>query len=244
MFKASRKLIFFIPVFFLTTNAFADSLFPSFLMSPCTRVVLQAGWFWAHQGTAQDIGIEGLIGDRFTVEHHYDNDVLLGLGYYINAINNDSFKIMYGINAFYLAPSFVKGHVIQEGIFENLSYQYKVINWPLYADVKAFINVYPPYPYELTLDLGLGGNFISAGHFREFSIDGGVTIPDDPFSSHLTGVFSASAGIGVQVDGVFECGYRFFYLGQGQFNTKTNQVLNTLKTGQSYAHAVLCSISA
>ena len=40
-----------------------------------------------------------------------------------------------------------------------------------------------------------------------------------------------------------ECGYRFFYLGQGDFNVLTNQVLTTLNTGTAYANAVICSIT-
>ena len=40
-----------------------------------------------------------------------------------------------------------------------------------------------------------------------------------------------------------ECGYRFFYLGQGSFNIINNQVTTALNTGNVYANALVCSVT-
>lgn len=57
-------------------------------------------------------------------------------------------------------------------------------------------------------------------------------------------MFSATVGFGVKMNYVFgpaplECGYRFFYLGQGKLEASSNQALNTLNTGSVYANALL-----
>ncbi len=62
------------------------------------------------------------------------------------------------------------------------------------------------------------------------------TVPDAIFSSHTTTTFTATMGAGIKINHLFgeaplECGYRFFYLGQGHFNAATSQVLNNLSTG-------------
>jgi hypothetical protein len=43
----------------------------------------------------------------------------------------------YGINAFYLAKASVSGSIIQENLFENLSYHYKVTHYHVYAVAKS-----------------------------------------------------------------------------------------------------------
>ena len=63
-----------------------------------------------------------------------------------------------------------------------------------------------------------------------------------------TTAFSATAGIGIKLNNVIktiplECGYRFFYLGKGHLNTLSDQVLNTLKTGDDYANAIICAVT-
>jgi len=75
----------------------------------------------------------------------------------------------------------------------------------------------------------------------------GNRIRRDFFVNKTTTEFSATAGASLNFDHVFgdaplECGYRFFYLGQGSFNVINDQVKNTLKTGTVYANAVMCSV--
>lgn len=97
------------------------------------------------------------------------------------------------------------------------------------------------------LSIIMADTFIKADGFQENPLDG-ITIPDNIFSSHTSTTFSATAGFGVKINQIFgpaplECGYRFFYLGQGNFNKASNQVLNTLKTGSNYANAIICSMT-
>lgn len=88
---------------------------------------------------------------------------------------------------------------------------------------------------------------MSTGNFQETSI-GSNTIPDHIFSGKTTTGFSVTTGLGIKLNQFFgqaplECGYRFFYLGKGSFNTQSNEVLNTLNTGSDFANAVTCSIT-
>lgn len=215
--------------------------------------VFQAGGFKAYQSKPQHIAISDLVGDNFTVTQHTDSNFLLGLGYFINGFDDTYincgdvlFSTKIGINAFYLAKTYVKGEVVQEDLFNNLSYKYSVTHYPVYLAAKALFKT-PSDHFNVTLDLGAGPNFIHTGNFSEKSIDGGITIPDHIYSADTNVTLSATAGIGIQFNNVipkvpFECGYRFFYLGEGQFDKKTN-LTNTLHTGNNYANALMCSVS-
>lgn len=211
------------------------------------HVVFQAGGYWSTQGKKQHINIQGLIGDEFTVTDNHSSNGLVGLGYFLDGQEKELFKITYGINSFYLAKASVSGGVIQENLFENLSYHYNVTHYPVYAVAKSIIQT-KFQKYAFTVDVGVGPNFIMTSGFKENSLDGGITIPDDAFSGRTSTTFSATAGVGIKLNQVFgkaplECGYRFFYLGKGNFNKNTNQLLNTLSTGNNYANALICSIT-
>ena len=233
---------------FNTTVALSDSktrfYFPSFLKHG--HATIQVGGYWSNPGYTQHINIQDLIGDEFTVTDHNSNHGLAGLGYFIDGQEKSFFKISYGVNAFYLAKTTVTGNVIQENLFTNLSYQYNLTHYPIYAIAKSTIQTNST-KYALTIDAGIGPNFMRTTGFKEDSLDG-ITIPDNIFSSHTSTTFSATAGLGVKINRAFgptplECGYRFFYLGQGNFNMTTNQVLNTLNTGSVYANAIIYSIT-
>lgn len=228
-------------------NAFSDPRLPSFPASlKQGQVVIQAGGYWSSQGQTQHINIQDLIGDQFVVTRGERNNGLLGLGYFLDGQENELYKIIYGINAFYLAKTAVTGAVVQENLFTNLSYHYYVTHYPVYAVVKSIIKTTSPN-HALTIDLGIGPNFMRTNGFNETSLDG-ITIPDNIFSNRTNTTFTASIGAGIRFNQIFgkaplECGYRFFYLGQGHFTTINSQVLNTLNTGTNYANAVMCSIS-
>jgi hypothetical protein len=212
----------------------------------CGKFLFQIGGFYGHQGQSQHIGIVDLIGDRFTVTQQNDGNFLAGLGYYIQGFNYSNINFMYGLNAFYLAHTEVEGKVVQEDIFTNLGYHYNITNYPVYAVLKGVANPFGPN-YAITFDVGLGANFMQTNSFKEYSLDG-ITIPDLVFGSTTTAVFSASLGLGVQFNNLLnhagiELGYRFFYLGQGEFSKKNNQVLNNLKTGDTYANAFVATLS-
>lgn len=239
--------VLFAPAAFSTTSSTAseDEFYLPFLKPG--HLVFQLGGYEGIQGDAQHINIQGLIGDTFTVNDNHDNNGLIGLGYFVDSANLGRVKMSFGINAFYLAEMSVSGHVIQENYFNNLSYRYNVENYPIYAMAKSTFNLNSS-KYALTFDAGIGPNFIRTSNFQEQSLDGGVTIPDDPFSSHTATTLSETVGIGLRINDVLgsipiEIGYRFFYLGQGRFSTNNDQVLDTLNTGKTYANAIVCSIS-
>lgn len=211
-----------------------------------SHVVVQAGGYWSAPGKTQRIDIQGLIGDEFTVDSHSDSNGLVGLAYLIDGPHVGHTQFSYGFNFFYLPKTRVAGTVVQEDIFTNLSYAYGVTHYPLYAATKATTTL-PNPNLALTLDAGLGPNFMRTSGFAEHSLDGGITLPDNAFSGHANTLFSATAGVGLQVANVFgkmplECGYRFFYLGQGRLAKNTDQIANHLNTGTTYANAVLCSL--
>ena len=187
-----------------------------------------------------------MIGDQYTNTSNRSESALIGAGFFIPGLDKDRFKLSYGINGFYFGKTSVNGNIIQENLFTNLSYQYNIQHIPVYLAAKAKIKT-SSEKYTVILDAGLGPNFMNVSHYNETSLDG-ITLPDNIFSSHSNVVFSATAGIGLRVNNVFgkvplECGYRFFYLGQGNLTSRTNQLLNTLSTGENYANALICSVT-
>lgn len=212
------------------------------------HATVQLGGHWAHQGRAQSfIDIDDLIGDRFTVTSHQSSNGLVGAGYYIDGQEKNAFSMSYGLNFFYLAKTSVKGDVVQENLYTNLSYHYSVTHYPLYAIAKATIDTKSPN-HGLTVDVGIGPNFMQTGYVYEHPVEGSISDPDDIFGGRNTTTFSATAGIGIKFNNAFgssplECGYRFFYLGQGGFKKQTGQVINTLNTGTAYANAIMCAIT-
>jgi hypothetical protein len=218
--------------------SFFDSLKPK-----NANIFLQVGAFGASQGNQQAVRIRGLIGDYFTVSQYYDQNVLLGLGYYINGWKSNVISLMYGLNLFVLPKTTVKGYIVQQQQFTNLSYRYSISNFPLYAAVKGLLNT-GSSRYNITVDVGVGINTIHTSNFSESSLDGGLTVPDSSSFTGQTSVApSVTAGMGVKFNNVYrglplEIDYRFFYLGQSNFNTANNQIVSTLRTGNSYANAL------
>ena len=248
---AQKLLIFPIKASFqrsLVMLGFLASLNPlAVLADICGEPVLQVGWFTATQGKSQHIDIQGLVGDDFSVNNSSDQNFLVGAGYYFDWLNTSQVRIQYGLNAFYLAPTKVKGNVTQEDLFTNLSYHYSRTNYPIYFAAKALIPC--STHYDIAIDFGIGPNVISTRSFKEKSLDGGITNPDRHlFSGKNVAVFSATAGLGWRINHLlgnhsFEIDYRFFYLGQGELKKVNSQVRNTLRTGNSYANALFFSIS-
>jgi len=218
---------------------------PALANLPPGHLILTAGGFSAHQGSSQHIGITGLIGDHFTVSQHNDQNGLLGLGYFLDGIRNDHYNILYGLNAFYLMNTNVFGDVVQENQFTNLSYRYSITNWPVYLAEKTLIPLSDHC--QLVIDLGVGPNFIQSDDFIENSTDGGITLPDNAYSGQTSVAFSATAGIGFQINDLpgllpIEVAWRFFYLGQGYLHKDNAQLARELSTGNSYANALTVSI--
>lgn len=205
-------------------------------------VDLQIGFINSFQGKSQDIAINGLIGDRYSVSSHTDQNVLLGLGYYIRPIDYFS----YGVNAFYLANTTVKGIVIQEKAFSNLNFSYDVTNIPIYFSIKP--KLISNENHIIILHFGAGPNIVKTSNVTEDARDGGITQPEHFFTGNTSIAFSTVAGFDVILPHIkfypntpLECGWRFFYLGRGEFDKQNGQVKSTLNTGDNYANALLCS---
>ncbi len=213
------------------------------------HIALQLGFYWRSESNGQYIYIDSLIGDRYTVSQTSPRNGLAGIGYFVDGGHYSHFDMSYGVNWFYLSKTRTSGFIFQENQFRNLAYAYHITQYPLYAVAKSTIDTVFS-GYQISLNAGIGPNFMQTGGYRENSILTGnnvVSIPGVNFSGKTTTVFSATAGAGVQVAEVFgkaplNCGYQFFYLGQGKFNVLNDQIQNTLKTGQLYANAVMCSI--
>lgn len=233
--------------FFLTSfQAIAYDFKPALVKLTHGHGVLQLGGYWSIQGQSQQIDINGLIGDYFNVTEGNGSNGLVGVGYFIDGPAIKEIPMEYGINWFYLAKTSVKGTVTQENLFTNLAYGYNVTHYPLYFVAKSTFKTKFPNK-AVTFDVGIGPNFLTTSSLQESSL-GANTIPDAIFGGTTTATFSATAGLGIKFNqflgnAPLECGYRFFYLGQGKFKALTNQTLNTLNTGSDFGNAVICSIT-
>lgn len=242
------KAIFFAAGWLLSSSTFASYVLDWPVVSQLRqgKTVIQLGGFTASQGKAQNVYIQDLIGDHFSVSNHNNQNVLLGLGYLFDGDHFNQVDLMYGINAFYFFHTTVSGTIKQEQLFNNLSYNYNVTNLPVYATGKALFKTRSEQ-FNVALDLGVGPNFMTTSNFREHSLDGGITLPDRAFSGNTSATFSAMAGVALKMNNVLgrvplECGYRIFYLGSSNFNVENSQILTALTTGDSYAQALTCGI--
>ncbi len=210
------------------------------------HLVLELGGFYATQGKAQDIQVQTLVGNHYTVKSHSQGNGLAGVGYFLDGPERDRFKFSYGANVFFLGTTTTKGYIVEENLDTNLAYTYKIQNIPLFFMAKSIVQTKID-KLNLALDVGIGPNFIETSHYKEVPLTL-FTLPDNGFSDNNTAAFAATVGAGLRFNNVagkipLECGYRFFYLGQGQFATNNDLIINTLKTGNNYANAVICSVT-
>lgn len=207
--------------------------------------LIETGYYFSDQGKKQHIDIKSLIGDEFTVTDHRSGNGFIGLGYFFKALERKYVELDYGINAFYLPKTSVKGNVIQENMFTNLSYKYKISHYPIYLSVNSKINTGLP-KFAINLNVGIGPNVLRTSSFTETALNDN-TVPDDIFSGKTQTAFSATAGASVELYKILgplslDLGYRFFYLGKGQFKKVSSQVEDNLSTGNCYGNAIVFSI--
>lgn len=91
-------------------------------------IPIQGGFFGASQGKEQHVDIDGLIGNDYTVDNNSQISGLVGVGLYFNGPSYNWFQLSYGVDAFYLGKTTVRGDIIQEDLFTNLSYKYSIQN--------------------------------------------------------------------------------------------------------------------
>lgn len=247
-----KSCIKHIALFLIISLSMISSSFAGPFISPCLSSLLgghfsyQVGPYSISQGKTQHIGIKGLIGDRFTANHHNGNNAVLGFGYFVDGNTYSFIRMAYGVNAFYFVRSRVYGNVVQENLFTNLTYRYTTRHIPIYLDAKSFFCL--NRMTDVTVDVGVGPNFLRTSGVHEYSLDGGVTIPDHIFSGQSRVVTSATLGVGLIFNHLLGClpleiDYRYFYLGQGHFKRENNQVKNKLHTGNIHAQALIFGIS-
>lgn len=223
----------------LTTQALSFSLKNG-------HALLEGGVYFSSQGSAQNIYIQDLLGDHFSVTKSSDTKAFFGIGYLLNGPEYKKFDLSYGINAFYLPTAHVQGEITQEFLYSNLAYNYGVNHFPIYAEMKADIKTHTD-KMNVTLNAGIGPNFMSTTGYNDWSIDDGETYPDHAFNGRTTTQFSATAGIGLKMNHLLgnfpvEIGYRFFYLGSGSLKRRTTQLLNELQTGTDYAQSIVLTV--
>ena len=206
---------------------------------------LLAGVYLGTQGTGQHVAIDGLVGDYYSVTNPTVNGGIVGLSYYINslALDNSEYELQYSISSFFLSSTNVGGYVTQENIVTNLKYQYNLSNIAGYLGVKLR-KLNEDSRFNGAFDLGLGFNRIEASKFYETSLTS-YTLPDYFFTFAHSYEFSVMTGLGLRLENAFgknpwECGYRFFYLGQGQLDPINTLISKGLKTGHNYANVFAC----
>ncbi len=209
------------------------------------EINLHAGWFDAHQGKSQHVSIQDLIGDHFSVRKNWDDNVLVGLGFYLPWKDFFCMQWQYGLDAYYLADTTVKGTITQENLYTNLSYRYNITNYPIYIALKGIYHYNEQY--QITFDAGIGPNVISTSSYKESTLNAD-TLPDHLFSGNNRVALTVNLGVGLRLQPwakllPVEIGYRFFYLGQSRLSTANTTVTDHLYTGQSYAHAIIATIA-
>lgn len=214
---------------------------------PYGELVIQGGASFSKPGTAQHINIHTLVGDQYTLSNSTQSKGLFGLSYLVSGPTLGRALMSYGISGFYLPKVGVRGDIIQENIFANLGYSYGIRNLPLYATAKSVL-MHPSDRIGLTIDTGIGANFNKTTTVDSWAINDSNAVADRVFSGRSNTVFSAMAGVGFRINhGLanipLDCGYRYFYLGKGSFNKRSNEWLNTLSTGDNHAQAIICSLT-
>jgi hypothetical protein len=206
--------------------------------------MLHAGAYKGHSGKKQHVEdflgvVDASVTDRGNINW------LAGLGYFMTASKNEYARFDLGLDAYYLAPTKVKGvmnvNIPLLGTFSD-KYEYKSQHVPIYAAAKAIIHTGAP-SVSFVFNAGAGVNL-----FRAYGADlkGMQDDLDKVFANKTKATFSASAGLGLRINSSrtpLECGYRFFYLGEGKLKTADWLELDDPKTGKTYAHAGLCSVS-
>lgn len=241
------KLISLASCLFSTSIAMAGDMGAAPIAPYHGELSFSAGYYNAEVGRSQHINIVDLVGNNYRVNKKNDDSYLIGLGYLVNGGDYSWLNMAYGVKAFYLGQTRVRGIIEQEDFFTNLSYRYNLSHIPIYAMARAMISP-GSKSYALTLDAGIGPNLLTTTSYDERSLDGGITIPDHAFSGHIRTKFSATAGVGVKFTNLInaaalEIGYRFFYLGRGDLQPRTTQILGSLKTKDIYANAIVVTLS-
>lgn len=239
----SNSLFFFLAFCFVPKLSYSASYVENIDLFKNNKWLLEAGGYYAEMGKAQHIDLDAAVGNQYNVSDNNSYNGILGAGFYIGARSVLNHPARYGLQVFYLHRMKVHGTITEENLYTNLSYTYDVNHLPIYAMFK----VGNLFNSGLSTDVGIGPNVMVLKDIKEKSLDGGVTSPDNALGGRAKITYSATAAVYTRIKFStlydISCGYRFFYLGEGGFKKLSSQLLNTLKTGQSYAHSLMCQIS-
>lgn len=240
--KTAVKLLALSTIFLASTQAYSAYS----LNNLSGHFLLEGGGYYSTQGKSQFVNITGLIGDQFNISNRNDTNTIFGAGYLFDGPRSGNFGVDYGINVFYLAKTKVSGTINQENIFTNLAYNYYVSHLPIYLFAKGFMNT-SCQSLAITADLGIGPNFMNTNLYQDSSLDG-ITLPENAYQGNFsTTTFTVMAGLGLRYNIMnqvpVEIGYRYFNLGEGSFNPRSNQILNKLRTGNNTAQAIVVTVS-
>ena len=234
------KLLMLLPLTLIASEGFAFHLDRG-------HASMQLGGYVSSEGKAQNIAIQGLIGNHYSVSKGKGSNGLVGFAYLLDGPETKLLHLAYGVDVFYFPGRVpVSGNITQEQLFTNLAYDYKVSSFPVYAEAKANL-IGISTEYAVTFDVGIGPNFVNTSHYREHALST-FSLTGNTFSGKSSTTFSAMAGVGLKMNNAFgtaplECGYRFFYLGQGELRKNTTRLVSTLTTGGMYANALICSLT-
>jgi hypothetical protein len=208
---------------------------------------IQFGFF----NTNQSAGAQSIKVNSSTWYQYYPTDqqkinLLVGLGAYLNAFEKESYLVDYGVNAYYFLTNYVNGNIYVNQNSKNYDFRYTYYNIPVYASLKTEFKTRMER-LSVVGDFGIGPNFSQTSKITETPIVAGA-VPLNPFNGKSQVNFSLMVGAGVKFKDVLkfnavECGYRFFYLGAGGFDSTNLAVQNNLTTGIDYQNAFLCSVN-
>lgn len=216
------------------------------------QFLVQVGAYSLHQGSAtQQVDINGLVGDNFVVTNNNNWNALVGVGHYLAGQHTQYADLYYGVNAYYLAGVNNTGNVIQEDLYTNLAYSYRITNWPIFFGFRAKIkHLNKKFMHDkldgILIDLGMGPDIIHTSGFGETSLDNGITEPDHIFSGRTGVSFAATAGIGIRFNHLLnfapvELGYKWMYLGPVNFKNLTQQT-SMFNTGNNYVNSIVFTV--
>lgn len=99
----------------------------------------------------------------------------------------------------------------------------------------------------LSIAAGIGPDFIKTSHYEEKALINSI-LPNNGFSGKTHTAFTTMVGFDVNRKNSLgtaplSCGYRFFYLGQGEFSKQSSQIINQLKSSNEFANAVMCGLT-
>lgn len=218
--------------------------FHSILDKTSSHTIVQFGSLMSFPSKSNELSGPYLPANQYNLNKQTSNGGLLGLGYFIDAQDKDRYFLSYGINGFYLGKTPVNSKSSDNTKYTSSNNLYDIQHIPIYLAAKAHVKDNTEF-FNITFDAGVGPNFMRTTDVGD-PMRTSYSATDNPYASHTNVALAATAGVGLRLNRIFgksplECGYRFYYLGQGQLPMANDQLINTIKTGNNYANALMCS---